>query len=546
VVKEDRLKLTRRQAVSALALAAAAPPAPAAEIDSAIVQRHDDDIARLLARQIVDPASRGYGTQHDGQGLYSAGAAAGLLEAYCAAFLCPQSKYQRDSQLVDRMKLAARFLEKSQNDQGYIDLLSTNFSSPPDTGFAVHPAATAACLAMRQNERELVAIAEPFLRKAAGGLVTGGIHTPNHRWVVSQALAQVNEIFPNADYVRRIDQWLAEGIDLDPDGQYTERSTSVYNTVSDRAFLVMAVKLKRPELLEPVRRNLDAMLYLLHPGDEVVTEISRRQDRNQRADMSAYWLPLRYLAVRDGNGQFATLERRLATRARLSWLMEYPEMNGALPAPAPLPEDFERELHSLDAARFRRGPVSVTLLGGDSIFFTFRRGGAVVNAVRFASAFFGKGQFIPAKLEKQGTAYVLRQQLEAPYYQPLARKVTPDQWSAARQQRRQTQICKLQQSATITEIAGGFRLRLEAKGTPGVPVAVEVSLRSGGKLEGVGDDMVLASGHATYSLDGDRVRFGPGLADHRYIQVRGAEPKLPGESVYLTGFTPFDHVLEFL
>jgi hypothetical protein len=526
-------------------------PAGAAEIDPGVIRRHDEEVALLLERQVTDPASFGYGTQRDDQELFSPGAAAALLESYFAAFLCPQSKYHHDALLVDRMKLAAKFLERAQDEHGYVDLAITNFSSPPDTGFTVQPAATAACLAMRQNERELVAIVEPFLRKAANGLVTGGIHTPNHRWVVCQALAQVHEVFPNPDYVKRIDEWLAEGIDLDEDGQYTERSTSVYNAVADRAFLVMALKLKRPELLEPVRRNLNAMLYLLHPDYEVVTEISRRQDRNQRADMSSYWLPLRYLAVRDGNGQLATLAERYAGRARLSSFLEYPEMAGAMPALSPPPENFERELRSLGAARFRRGPVSVTLLGGDSIFFTFRRGNAVVNGVRFASAFFGKGQFIPPKLEKEGQAYVLRQELEGPYYQPLARKVPPDRWEELRGQRRRSQICRLEQTAAISEIPGGFRLRLQARGTPHVPVAVEVSLRSGGKLEGcipapgTPEVMLLSSGYAAYAMGQDQVRFGPGRGEHRYTQVRGAEPKLPGTSVYLTGFTPFDHVLEF-
>lgn len=527
-------------------MTAAAASAPTVAIDSAVVRRHDEDVRRLLERQITDPSSRGYGTQPDDQGLYSAGAAAGLLQAYFAAFLCPQSAHYHDSALLDRMKLAARFLEKAQNEQGFIDLLVTNFSSPPDTGFVVHTVATAAVLAQRARERELLVLAAPFLHKAAAGLVVGGIHTPNHRWVVSQALAQVNEIFPNPDYVRRIDQWLAEGIDLDADGQYTERSTSVYNTVSDRAFLVMGIKLKRPELFEPVRRNLEAMLYLLHPGYEVVTEISRRQDRNQRADMGGYWLPLRYLAMRDANGRFAALAAHYdAERASLAWLMEYPEMNGALPAPAPLPDNFERPLPSIDAVRLRRGAVSATVLGGDSIFFTFRRGGAVVNAVRFASAFFGKGQFVPGKLERQDGSWVLRQQLEAPYYQPLPQKVPPAEWAALRARRKQTQICRLRQSATVTENSGSFRLRLTAEGTRGVPLAVEISLRSGGRIEGAADGGVLSSGYATYTLGEDTVRFGPGLGEHRYTQVRGADDKLPGLSVYLTAFTPFDHTIEF-
>ena len=167
-------------------------------------------------------------------------------------------------------------------------------------------------------------------------------------------------MFPGPSYIRRIDQWLQEGVDIDEDGQFTERSTSVYNAICDRAFLVMAAKLGRPTLFEPVRKNLDSMLYLLHSNYDVVTEISRRQDRDQRsATMAAFWFPLQYLAVKDGNGQFATLANYLAPQsASLSAYMEYPEMAGRMPTSAALPDHFEREMRSLGLCGYGAAPLA--------------------------------------------------------------------------------------------------------------------------------------------------------------------------------------------
>jgi hypothetical protein len=545
--------ITRRQALLAAgAVVTLRGAATAPQVEQSVVDLNDDTVRALLRSQVTDPQSRWAGGVPDDYLLYSAGAAGGLIETLSASFVHPQSRFHADRTLLERIRLAAAFLERSQSQEGNIDLLSTNFNSPPDTGFVVHNVATAAAIGQLYGSDELVRALRPFLVRAGAGMSTGGIHTPNHRWVVSSALAQIHCVFPDPSFVRRIDQWLAEGIDIDEDGQYIERSTVTYNTVTDRAFCVMAAKLKRPELLEPVRRNLDAMLYLLHPDGEVVTEVSHRQDQFVRGTMAGYWFPVSYLAIRDRNGQLASLVRRLGSEpVRLSALLEYPELAGPLPGASPLPEDYERTFPLVGLARIRRGTRDATMvLKDNSRFFSLRNGGAVVNAVRFAASFFGKGQFVPSSASRD-TGYVFRQALDAPYYQPLQQPVTYRNWAELRESRAKTQRCSLEQSATVTELKGGFQLRVQSRGTSGVPLAVEISFREGGTLEGcrpaphAEGAWLLERNFGTYRAGGDAIRFGPGAAPHLLTQLRGAEPKLPGQSVYITGYTPFDHTIRF-
>jgi hypothetical protein len=538
------MRITRRSALTLMGAGASVALAKP-EIDPALVQRHDEYVARELPAQNSDPASRWYGGMPNAHGIFNPEPAAGWIEACTAAWLYPGSRFHKSAPLFERIRLAADFLTRTQHPDGLVDYLDTNFDSAPDAAFTTWSIGTAACLAQRSNERELLALLGPFLRKAAAGMAVAGIHTPNHRWVVSSALAQINEVFPDPSYIRRIDQWLAEGIDLDADGQFTERSTTVYNPICDRSFLVMAVKLKRPELLAPVRANLESMLYLLHSDFEVVTEISRRQDQNVRGNMSGYWFPLRYLAIQDSNGHFSALANRYTeTAASLSVLMEYPELLAAGPPPLPPPDRYTREMNSLGIVRFRRGPESSTLLSGQAKFFATRNGGAVIEGIRFASAFFGKGQFVAPAIEKQGERYLLRQRLEAGYYQPLdpPQRVTSGNWSELRAKRKRTENCVLDQTAELAQTPAGYRLRIQASGTDNVPVAIEINLREGGKLQGC--DEILSSGYATYATPDGSLRFGPGIAQHQWTQLRGALPRLPGRSVYLTGFTPFDHTLE--
>jgi hypothetical protein len=531
--------MNRRDAIKLIGATAAVATAQSADpVRTAAIARNDAGVRKLLDTQITDPASPWRGSVADEFGLHHAGSAGGLIETMAASFVEPGSKFHGDPALVARIKAAAAFLERSQSEQGFIDLLTTNFNSPPDTGFVVHNVATAAAIAKMHGAREITETLRPFLVKAGGGLTVGGIHTPNHRWVICSALAQINELFPDPRYVERIDEWLEETIDIDIYGQFTEYSTLVYNRVTDRALLVMAAKLGRPELLEPVRRNLQAMLFLLHADGEVVTEISHRQDQNTRGNMSGYWFPLTYLAVKDRNGQLAMLARQFGpTSATLSALLEYPELSRALPASEPLPDNFEKRYLYTGIARIRRRLLSATINLNSSRFFTLRYGDAVIEGVRFASAFFGKGQYIPGTLRWEDTEKLeLYQNLEAPYYQPLQKRIHTENWTETREDRRQTEICKLTQAAEIMEMERGFKLRIRSTGTPGVPVAVEITFRDGGTLDRPA---------GVYHAGRNSIKVGPIVNAHQYTQIRGAEPKLPGQTLYVTGYTPFDHTLSF-
>jgi hypothetical protein len=112
----------------------------------------------VLRNQITDPQRQWVGSVPDDYLLHNAGSAVGLIETLCASFAHPKSKFHGDQTLLDRILLAAAFLDRSQNREGNIDLLSTNFNSPPDTGFVVHNVATAAALGVPPS-RKLISMA---------------------------------------------------------------------------------------------------------------------------------------------------------------------------------------------------------------------------------------------------------------------------------------------------------------------------------------------------------------------------------------------------
>lgn len=523
---------------------------------------NDAGIPRQLARQQCDRTKPHYGGIRGTHDLYHPGVASSFIRNLAAAYISPQSRYAGDPALLSAMDDAVEFMLGGQHSDGTIDLLTTNFHSTPDTGFILEWMCSTAGVLRAADEPSVAVLLDKilrFIRRGAEALTIGGIHTPNHRWVVCMALARTNVLIPDPRYVARIDAWLAEQIDIDPDGQFTERSTSVYSPLTDRCLITVARLLDRPELLEPVRRNLEMSLHYMHADGEVVTDGSRRQDQHRRSSMVRYYYAYRYMAQHDRNGRFAAVVRHLeATQlARLAgqliYFLESPALANPLPPCTDLPTDFERHFAHSDLVRIRRGDLSATILADNPSFFSLHIGEAAM-VLRFASAFFGKGQFVGGNLHKEGDSWVLSQDLEGPYYQPIAaahRRADGDWHKMSRELRPTSEVQKLQSIVRITERPDGIDVEIEITGTDGVPVAIELGCRPDDLVSGAtqlsegSSSWLLPHGRVRVVAGRDQIEVGDGHTAHRWTQLRGALPKLGGKSIYVTGFTPYRRTLEF-
>ncbi|MEO6003487.1 MAG: hypothetical protein ABIZ04_22985 [Opitutus sp.] len=531
-----------------------------------LIRDNDESVRKGLGRQEKVEGQQQNGAMPDEYVIANPSATGGFIASIVNAWHCPESRYYQSRELVAPAEAAIGFLLQAQHQDGTIDMISTNFHSTPDTAFLLEligPAIELLRISKWTPADRLRADLEKFTLNAGKALVTGGVHTPNHRWVVCGALARVNALFPNERYVARIDEWLAESVDQDPDGQYTEKSTSIYSAVVNQALGTVARLLHRTALLDTIRRNLEMTLFYVHPDGEVVTEASKRQDKYQRGSLGRYYYSYRWLALLDQDGRFAAMARQIEQTAAgqlgymLAAFLTEPELLRALPPSSPLPTDYAKVFPYSKLARIRRGPVSATILADNSTLFSMRKGRAALEAVRLASAFFGKGQFIGEELVVEGGKYVLRQKLQGVYFQPLTKEqiaanggkvlMAPNGTLATNQneKRAHSDVQSLETVVTVTESQGQFDLTIDIAGTDHVPVSLELAFRHGGELRGVEplpnvkDAFLLRKGEGEYVFDNQVIKFGPGKVEHVYTQVRGAIPKWDGLSVYLTGATPF-------
>ncbi|HSN11648.1 MAG TPA: hypothetical protein VLS51_06050, partial [Propionibacteriaceae bacterium] len=347
----------------------------------------------------------------------------------------------RRPELVEAAEDALDQLLAQQGAHGLF-LTGDNLVSPPDSAFTVNGLCRLLRVLAQREEPELHDVREKathVVQRCRDALVRGGIHTPNHRWEISCALVQLWHLFGWSDCHERAGEWLAEGVDLQQDGLYSERSPIYAVHVSGPCLLDMARLLDRADLADAVHRNLHATIDLVDARDLVETIQSRRQDQRKDFPLSAYGLLYRRVAAATGCGVCAAMAVRAeASGARadvdaVAQVLLDPTIGGLPPVQPPSPPEGWRVLTTSKLAVWQReglrvvchASADVARLGrvasGTSADPTFAKVsvGELTLGFRLSRSFFNLGPYRPTELAVEGATVVLHERVESHYYQPL-------------------------------------------------------------------------------------------------------------------------------
>ncbi|MFJ7178442.1 hypothetical protein ACIQXA_19020 [Streptomyces massasporeus] len=513
------------------------------------------------------------------------------VKTLVAAYRSPDSVLHGSRGAVAAATTHLRALRATQTATGLF-AGGDNVQSPPDSGFTVNDVCDAHVLAAGAGP-ELRGVTDALAEiagAASGSLLTGGVHTPNHRWELCAALARLHRSFPDDRLLDRVGEWLAEGVDIDAEGLYSERSANYAAHVSNPSLLLLADVLGRADLLGAVERNLATTLDLIRPDGTVETVLSRRQDQNHPFPLAPYLPHYRLLAIRTGRGDFSRAARLAASGGiddpdLLAETLLTPDLCRALPEPAAEPLPRDRYITTARLAARASATAHTVVYGGSDVpehrrirsglacnptFLRLFAGDAVLDAVRLSRGFFDLGPFRAAGVHQPADSrYRLTETLTAAYYQPLPpdrrrndgayRMADEGRFSAAMAfpDRPRDEVSHTTH-VEVDLLDDGADLRIDISG-PRVPWSLELTFRPGGVPEGavpLGDGRwCLTAGPMTYRVGDDEIRVeaevasgeppaGPDRSDVlRYdpgqdYSVVGGTDATTGNRVYIGGLGP--------
>ena len=534
------------------------------------------ELEDILPWQVLDRQSPDYGaTINPAWGTDDPSTAFGtpLLVACGFLYLHGGTAALAKSTLLNHLAAGVEYLLRVQRPTGYTDLKNYLPDSAADTGFVLQPV----CMLIELGRplakvdaavAEILSRLELFARKAAAALPAGGFGTPNHRWVVTSAMAHAMALFPDLNLAPAIDAIVAEGVDNDREGFYMERSVGVYDAVSNRSLLLLADFYPKAaaEARTAAKRNLELDLHLLHADLTAETSLSHRQDHGKREIPSAQGAAYLHSCLIEPNPVFAEAAERLwysADRRSAYLAIAYYYLfrkfgQPALPR-ADLPSSYARWMPDNGLWRIRRGRLSASVVRGDTAIMSLVFGQAELAAVKICSTYYGTGRFRAdamtvddrtATLTFKGDYRAYRPGAYMPLGRPIGTSIKSFYSEIAAQRQLRSQP-KCVSTLRITEVASGFDLHYtNTAALPNVCTQITFDFAPGGVWQTAdtaakpraGDELFLRHGAGRMIYGSDVIEVGPGGAAHQMWQMRDSELASHSVRITIALVTPVDQV----
>lgn len=522
---------------------------------------------QFMGSQVGDPASLQYGGIKGD--IWEAKPTIYALTSALAVYFHKDSCFYKNEQLYAAVNLALDFIERTQREDGSFDYPSCNFKSAADTSFCFKRLIAAYRLLVKygdSSDEAITVLKEKYLtimHKALDAIREGGFHTPNHRWGIAAALLQGSNLFAEeegfaAGLKARADQYLAEGIDGDEDGEYAERSTGNYNAVVNNAMMAMYQETGDEAFLGYVERNLSMMLTYMDPDDTIFTQNSTRQDQGKLEYADKYFYQYLYMCSREHCPAFDgaahkiikdNMERGDLAPDCLHIVMNHDEMMGYHFKEYGFLEEYRKYFRHAGVLRVRKPSYTYTVLNGKSAFLYFKSQGTML-CVKIGESCCDIRNFIPQTIEELPDGCRLEAEAESWYYLPFKEKQdTSDWWKMDQTKREKLISSRLKATLEIREKDQGLELHLKAEGLDRLPLRLEICIPAGVTLEhpafaleaAAGEGMILKDGYLEVHDGSVTMEIGPGFGEHSFKgHYSGEEINSAGYTVYANGYTPLE------
>ena len=537
-------------------------------------------LQRGMHNIIREPSNPHCGKIFADNGIFEPSSSFVYIECAVMLYSSPDSIYYKQKELLEFLRLLCRGVKNSIHEDGTVDLIISNYHQPEyfNTPHLCHAYRLIRDLPEKtEEESEIARKIYRLLERISEGLLASGFHTPNHRWVLTASLYYAYNTLHKKDerLLRRAQQFLAEKIDIDENGEFSERSAGMYSAVSDRALCQIAVEANMPVFFEYVKRNLLLVSRFVEKGSLIFTQNSRRKDKgevgsNVLFDFERYAdiALMAYANTKDPVflGILKNILESKTANAILHFPLRlyicYPELKNLsvnfseLPAP-------EKEFHLFypksGIVRVKKNGAIYSLLAKNPDFMHITIGNISIRA-RICSSFFAIAQFLPDAIEKvEENHYRMSFHTWADYKLPFE---TPPEgsenyWSMNYQSRPSISRCDFGYTVDFIFTETGMKIHIQTHGTENVPfklefaVPTDVHVRAGNAmtLATAGNFLCATEGNVTFSnWEGDSLTIKNLFAKHFYHRnMRGSLPS-PSDKylVFLTDFSPVDRTIEII